>query len=110
MRMRILLLNRFAVSCVVWLERELTVIKVCLLLPFLLKICSLNATLALKTSKSFIQLVRFHSNWAFVSVCKFAKVFRVTPTLFDGDYFWHTKHAASESSIILLHFEWAFLT
>ena len=36
-RMRILLLNRFAVSCVVCLQRALKAIKVCLLLPFLLK-------------------------------------------------------------------------
>ena len=41
-----------------------------------------------------------------VQICD---VFRVTPTLFDGDYFWYTKHDASQSGIILLHFEWAFL-
>ena len=41
-----------------------------------------------------------------VHICE---IFRVTPTLFDGDYFWHTKHDASQSGIILLHFEWAFL-
>ena len=55
-RIRIPLLNRFAVNCAVCLQRALTVIKVCLLLLFLLKKSSLNATLALKTSKSFIQL------------------------------------------------------
>ena len=26
----------------------------------------------------------------------------MTPTLFDGGYFWHTKHDASQSGIILL--------
>ena len=36
-RMRIPLPNRFAVSCAACLQRALTVIKVCLLLPFLLK-------------------------------------------------------------------------
>ena len=41
-----------------------------------------------------------------VQICK---VFRVTPTLFDGDYFWHTKHEVSQSGMILLHFEWAIL-
>ena len=37
------------------------------------------------------------------------KVFRLTPTLFDGDYSWHKKHDASQSGIILLHFDWVFL-
>ena len=54
--MRIPLLNSFAVSCAVCFQRVLKVTKVCLLLPFLLKKSSLNSTLALKTSKSFIQL------------------------------------------------------
>ena len=36
------------------------------------------------------------------------EVFQLTPTLFDGDYFWHTKHDASQSGIILLHVEWVF--
>ena len=54
-RMRIPL-NRFAVRCAFCFQRALTVIKVCLLLPFLLKKSSLNSILAFKTSKSFIQL------------------------------------------------------
>ena len=66
----------------------------------------LNSTLALKTSKQFIQLGEHKDftapDWAFVSVYKFVKCLRVTPTLFDGDYFWHTKHDASQSGIILL--------
>ena len=41
-----------------------------------------------------------------VQICK---IFQVTPTLFDGDYFWHTKYDASHIVIILLHSEWAFL-
>ena len=41
-RMRIPLLTRFAVSCAVCLQWALTVIKVCLLLPFLLKKSSLT--------------------------------------------------------------------
>ena len=43
-----------------------------------------------------------------VQICE---VFRVIPTLLDGDYFWHAKHDASQSGIIfkLLHFEWSFL-
>ena len=103
--MRILLLNRFAVSCAVCLQWALTAIKVCLLLPFLL-----NSALALQISKSFIQLGE-HTDFE-LDICQCVQtgeVFRVTPTLFDGDYFWHMKHDASQSGIILLHFEWAFL-
>ena len=71
--MHIPLLNCFAVSCAVCLQRALTVIKVCLLPPFLLKKKqrSLKSTLALKTLKSFIQLGE-HKDFTWIwhlSVC-----------------------------------------
>ena len=41
-------------------------------------------------------------------MCTSLRVFRVTPTLFDGEYVWQTKYDSSQSNIVLLHFEWAF--
>ena len=51
---------------------------------------------------------RFH--WiGHLSVCRNLWSVLGDPILFDDDYFWHTKHDASQSGIILLHFEYAFL-
>ena len=44
-----------------------------------------------------------------LSECTDLWMFSDDPTLFDGDYFWYTKHDVSQSGISLLHFEWAFL-
>ena len=104
---------RFVANCAVCLQRSLKVIKVCLLLPFLLKKSSLNSALALKTSKSLIYRWLNTTFSLEMGICqcvqKICEDFRVTPVLFDGDYFWHMKHDASQGGINLVHFEWAFI-
>ena len=104
--MRIPFVNPFAVSCAVCLQWALTVNQSVPLASVRFE----KKKLALKTSKSFIQLGE-HKDFIRIGhlpVCTICEVFRVTPSLFGGDYFWHTKHDALPSGILLLQFEWAF--
>ena len=103
-RARIPFLNRFAVSCAVFLQRSLTITKVCLLLPFLLK--KVHWTPVLHFSQNHLYSwvnTRISLELGICQCVQICEVFRVILTLFDGDYFWHTKHDASRCGIILLY-------